>query len=96
MRKLDWTAPALHDLDAINAWLSEEADPFTALRMLKAIRTRSAFLQDFPRGGPPMRDEDSRSLRVTGTPYSLLYRILEDESVQILRVHHARQDWRGA
>jgi len=95
MRKLEWTAPALQDLDAIDAWLSTEADADVAVRMLTAIRRRADFLLDFPSGGPPISDTDSHSLRVRRTPYTLVYRLLGDERIEILRIHHAAQDWRG-
>lgn len=93
MYTLAWTVPALGDLRKIELWLERERNPAFALRTLIMIRQRSRFLENFPRGGRPYQG-DLRVLRIHETPYLLRYRILEaNESVQILRVHHEREDW---
>jgi plasmid stabilization system protein ParE len=93
MFKIDWTDPALDDLREIDAWLEREAGPEYSLRILTTIRFRAKFLKDFPRGGRPHRD-DLRILKVFDTPYLIRYRILpETKAVQVLRVHHEREDW---
>jgi len=89
--QIEWTTPALNDLRGIDMWLSAEADPEWAVRTLGAIRLRSKFLENFPRGGRPHRD-GNRILRVFDTPYLIRYRIVGD-LVQILRVPHEREDW---
>jgi toxin ParE1/3/4 len=89
--RIDWTTPALDDLRHIDAWFTQEADPEWAIRVLGAIRFRSKFLEDFPRGGRPHRD-GQRILRVFETPYLVRYRI-SGNVVQVLRVHHEREDW---
>lgn len=93
MFQIDWTGPALGDLREIDAWLEREASPEFALRTLATIRLRAHFLENFPRSGRPSRD-GLRLLRVFDTPYLIRYRILTDtKSVQILRIHHEREDW---
>lgn len=94
MRRLEWTKPALSDLRAIDDWLSREAAPDVAIRILTAIRIRADFLLEFPRGGPSLSGE-VHSLRVPRLPYVLLYRLKSDAVIEILRVRHVRQDWRG-
>ncbi len=89
--QIEWATPALQDLRGINEWLSSEADPELAIRTLATIRYRSKFLEDFPRGGRPHRD-GQRILRVFDTPYLIRYRVVGD-LVQVLRVHHEREDW---
>lgn len=91
MPVVKWTLPARDDLRAISEWLEREASPEFAVRTLATIRLRSKFLKDFPRGGRPYRDE-TRLLRVLDTPYLIRYRILAGV-VQVLRVHHEREDW---
>ena len=91
MRRIDWSQAALEDLRAINAWLIEQATPEIAFRTLTAIRSRATFLERFPHGGR-RHEGDVRVLPVLRTRYLLLYRI-DDEVVQVLRVHHDRQDW---
>ena len=91
MRKIGWTPPAIADLRRINVWLRENATAAVALRVTIDIRKRARFLEDFPRGGRPV-SATLRLLRVFGTPYLILYRI-EDDGVQVIRVHHEREDW---
>jgi toxin ParE1/3/4 len=89
--RIVWTSPALADVRGIDDWLSKEATRSIALRTLGAIGSRAHFLEDFPRGGRPFGKEQ-RVLRVYDTPYVIRYRII-DEEVQIIRVHHEREDW---
>ena len=91
MPRIVWTLPARDDLREINDWLERETSPALATKILATIRLRSKFLEDFPKGGRPHRD-DTRILRVLGTPYLIRYRI-KDGVVQILRIHHEREDW---
>jgi plasmid stabilization system protein ParE len=93
MFQIEWTGPARNDLRAIDRWLERETSPEFAFHILVTIRTRARFLENFPRGGRPYRD-GLRIFRVSGTPYLLRYRIVaETGMVQILRVHHEREDW---
>lgn len=89
--RIDWTTLALDDVRRIDDWLTREASPALALRTIGAIRFRSKFLEDFPHGGRPL-SKGQRVLRVYDTPYLIRYRIVGD-SVQVLRVHHEREDW---
>ena len=91
MPALNWTAPALADLRAIDHWLEENASPEIALRTLATIRFRAGFLENFPHAGRPL-GESMRALRVRDTPYLLLYRLL-GEQLDVLRIRHEREDW---
>lgn len=91
MRLIEWTASARGDLRGIDGWLEREASPATALATLLAIRERADFLIRFPHGGRPHAD-GTRILRVFRTPYLIRYR-LKGERVEVLRVHHEREDW---
>jgi len=92
MSSLLWSVEARGDLRRIDQWLTVNASGEIATRMLAAIGERSTLLLDFPRAGPLGADND-RTLRVTGTPYILLYRPRET-GIEILRILHNRQDWR--
>lgn len=91
MPTLKWTQPATDDLWAIDAWLEENASGEIALATLAAIRSRAYFLENFPHGGRPIGD-GVRVLRVINTPHLSVYR-LSGDSIDILRVHHEREDW---
>lgn len=93
MRKLEWTRPAVADLRNIETWLDETSAPAVAARTLSAIRNRADFLTNFPHGGPPVFDEDFRSLRIHETPFLFIYRVRPGK-IEILRIHHERENWR--
>lgn len=95
MRQLSWTPQALADLRKINNFLSREASGKIAARMLLAIRQRADILLDFPHAGPAIEDQAFRSLKVLNTPFLIAYRLLP-ASIEILRIHHTAQSWRGA
>ncbi len=92
MTSLKWSVEARADLRRIDNWLTVNASGEIAARMLAAIGERSTLLLDFPLAGP-LGKKDDRSLRVTGTPYILLYRPRK-AGIEILRILNNRQDWR--
>lgn len=86
-----WSPLALDDVRGISHWLERKASPDTALRIVGAIRHRAQFLERFPHGGRPY-GVAQRVLRVFDTPYLIRYRI-KDDVVEVIRVHHEREDW---
>ena len=93
MKRLAWTAPALADLRGIDEWLTAHRDGEFAARTLASVRARARFLEGFPHGGRPILKDDFRILRVSDTPYLIIYRIV-GEQLQLLRIRHEREDWR--
>lgn len=91
MRRVIWSGPARRDLRSVERWLAENRSPDYELRVLQAIHNRCIFLAKTPKGAPALKDE-KRKLIVLGTPYILIYRIVED-GLEILRLFHERQDW---
>ncbi len=92
MSRLFWSVQARADLRRIDKWLSVNASREIATHILAAIGERSTLLLEFPLAAP-VGEENERSLRVTGTPYILLYRPRK-AGIEILRIHHIRQDWK--
>lgn len=86
-----WSGPALADLRNVDAWLTCNASPDTAVRPLAMIRFRAKILEDFPRSGRPYAD-GRRILRVYDTPYVIRYRV-GAQTVEVTRVHHERENW---
>lgn len=89
-----WTPAAAADLRAISDWLTEHSEGDRAVRLLETIRLRADLLSRFPYVGRP-HDRGLRLLRVLGTPYLIVYRPMES-GIQIIRVHHERQNYRDA
>ncbi len=82
------TRPTVSDLERIEAYI-RQANPAaataTVLRLLEALE----ILASFPDAGRPGRVSGTRELVVVGTPYIVPYRV-RDETVEVLRVLHAR------
>jgi toxin ParE1/3/4 len=91
MSELFWTVKARTDLRRLDEWLSTNASSEIAVRTLAQIGERSTQLLDFPNSGPIIK-ASQRSLRVTGTPYILVYRSRKG-GIEILRIPHNRQNW---
>lgn len=92
MKLVEWTDPAEWDLQAIDdywcAYSTERAD-----EILDTIKAAGDFLAGMPEAGPALEGREVRKWRVARTNYLLIYRLARDE-VQILRVHHALENWR--
>ena len=58
----------------------------------EAIRDHVLQLIDYPLSGRSGRVRNTRELVVTGLPYIVAYRVI-DESVLILRVLHTARQW---
>jgi plasmid stabilization system protein ParE len=92
MKALLWSIPAEADLAGIDDyWFGLDRDQ--ADRLLDRIEQAAERLRFLPEGGPIIGNDTTRKWRVAGAPYILLYRVRSD-AIEILRVHHARQDWR--
>lgn len=91
MTKVLLSRQAETDLDEIWDYL-ESRNPHAALRLLAEINGMFELIANFPRIG---REHDE----LDGTPrifpvrrYLIVYEIIEDVGVQILRVYHASRD----
>ena len=93
MPELRWTSLARRDLRRIDTYLTTEASPEVAERILVTILDKADLLRRFPEAGPIVSVSDFRSLRIGGTPYLLAYRVTP-RGVDILRLSHERQNWR--
>ncbi|MBK7161728.1 MAG: type II toxin-antitoxin system RelE/ParE family toxin [Sphingomonadales bacterium] len=91
MQEIIWSGPALEDLRRISAWLMDNADGETAVRILAMIRAACVGLENFPSRGP-MLVQGTRKFRVAGTRYLILYRA-EPSRLIVTRVFHARENW---
>jgi len=86
-----WTIAARQDLAAIDDHYAE-LSPDHADRVGRAALAAARFLADRPEAGPRITAR-FRKWRVAQTDYVLLYRPVPD-GVEILRMHHVRQNWR--
>jgi plasmid stabilization system protein ParE len=92
MRRVVWTPLANGDLEAIDDYLADYSIE-SAEEVATKIETAASFLLEVPHAGTPFDSQKARKWRVAGTPYLLVYRPVADD-IEVLRVYHARQNWR--
>jgi len=89
--RVRWTAPALHDLEAIGDYI-ERDNPAGADQAIARIFECADLLAVQPNLGRPGRVPGTRELVVSDTPFIAPYRVLED-TVEILAVFHGARRW---
>jgi toxin ParE1/3/4 len=91
--RIEWTQPALADFIDIQEYI-EEMDVHAAQVIGQRIWDASQQLSGQPKMGRIGYVEGTREWVVQKTPAILVYRI-EAESIEILHVHHDRQNWQN-
>ena len=89
--ELVWRIEALQDLDQIRVFIGEN-DPAAAKRVPERIRATPRCLIAHPMSGRAGRLPDTREIIVTGLPYVLAYRIVENQ-VEMVAVRHTSRRW---
>lgn len=86
-----WTVGAEANLlDAIEFVAAD--NPNAAHRIAAEIRSKAELLTWSPGIGKSGRVPDTRELVVGGTPYVVIYRVVQN-AVEILRILHTAQRW---
>jgi addiction module RelE/StbE family toxin len=86
--KLVFSPLSLRQLHEIQAYIAYDS-PNAAARVVTRIRQSIEILADFPKLGRVWEDGPTRVLTVSGLPYRIHYRVLEEaEVVEILLVMH--------
>lgn len=93
MRRVRWVEQAQADLVRITDYYAAAAPDFTE-SLLDRIEALAGLLASYPEIGAALSGTGVRKVSVRGTRYLLFYRVTPD-AIEILRVYHARQDWRG-
>lgn len=91
MNTAEWTREAQADLAALDDEFSQ-LGPDYAYRVGRAALAAGRFLAEYPQAGPIL-DGSVRKWLVQRTDYVLLYRPIAN-GVEILRLQHAKRDWR--
>ncbi len=89
--KLKWTKRALEQLKTAHDYIAEE-NPVVAQAVAQRIWDATELLLTQPEIGRQGRITGTREWVIKKTPYLLAY-VVEDDSVQILRVIHSKQRW---
>lgn len=93
MRGVRWADQALKDLVRIYDFYGSSAPHFPPA-LLDRIDRLVPLLLAFPNIAAPIEGVSFRKIRIKGTDFVLFYRPI-DEGIEIARLFHARQDWRG-
>ena len=94
---LQWTDPAALDLDKIEEHISEENSPTIAVDVvLRIIETVETVLSTHPRAGRIGRVSGTREFVVEGVPFTVIYRQVGSDQLQVIRVLHDAQQWPSA
>lgn len=89
--QIKWLRQALQNLEDEAEYIASD-DAQAATRIVQSIEEATALLKDNPGLGRAGRVPGTRELVVSNTPYIVPYRV-RDQSVEILRVFHARRRW---
>ena len=85
-----WAPQAIEDIARIIVYIGAE-NPVAAIRVVRELLVAGDSLAVFPRRGRPSSLPGLRELAVI-RPYVIVYRLLADDAVDILRIWHAAQD----
>lgn len=89
MRTIHWTSRAQSDLAAIFAFTEADSPHFADVIVRRLIHAVDR-LQDFPQSGRAVPEYSDPAIReVINAPYRVVYRIVDEETLHVLTVHHA-------
>ena len=91
MRRLLWTEQARSDLAAIQAFISQDSPHYAQVVVRQLIAATDQLLV-FPESGravPEFADPDVRE--AVRRPYRIVYRLVGNDALHILTVHHGSQ-----
>ena len=92
MVQLNWTFQAKDDLKSITEYISKDSEKYAQLQIFR-LRQRTKILTSQVYSGkivPEMENQHIREL-IEGN-YRIIYKILNDQRVDILTVHHTSRD----
>jgi toxin ParE1/3/4 len=91
MRTTIWSDAALQDFASIDDWYADRNVEFANRVAIAAVQA-ARRLAEYPQIGEDIGN-GMRKWAVTGSDYRLIYRV-DAHAIQILRIRHAREDWR--
>jgi toxin ParE1/3/4 len=90
--RIRWTEPAFADLSSICDYLQEHEGRPLARTVSQTVYRAAQSLSKFPMKGRTGREPGTRELVLRRYPYVVVYKVQSD-SVHILRILHASQQW---
>jgi toxin ParE1/3/4 len=89
MARLNWTDQSIEDLINIADFIANDSVKYSVIQ-LKRIRERAKLLRKHPLLGRVVPETNNESIRelILGS-YRIIYRIISEERIDILTVHHS-------
>lgn len=94
MVRINWTLQAKYDLKAIAEYISKDSKVYAKRQVLK-IRNRTGILKSQIYSGrevPELKNENIKE--VFEGNYRIIYKIVTENSIDILTIHHSARDLR--
>lgn len=89
--KVDWTEPAIQDLESIRTYIAKDAE-YYAIRFVEKVIEAIDGLQDLPLRGRLVSEAEEENIReLLFQNYRIIYRV-EAESISILTIIHGSRD----
>ena len=93
MRVIHWTPRARADLAAIRAFISQDSPHYAGIVISRLIAATDR-LTIFPESGRAVPEFENPVVReVVLRPYRIVYRLVGDDQIHILTVHHGSQSF---
>jgi plasmid stabilization system protein ParE len=92
LKRIRWTPIAFDDLRAISVYIERQRSLATANKVSRGIHDAIQTLRRFPERGKIGIEHGTRELVVPGLPYTVTYRLVRSEAIEILRIWHGAQE----
>lgn len=94
MVQVNWTFQAKNDLKGIADYISKDSKLY-AKRQVSKIRNRTDILKSLNYSGRIVPEIQNESIReILEGNYRIIYRVVNEERIDILTVHHVARDLR--
>lgn len=92
MVRINWTVQSRNDLKDIAEFIAKDSKRYAKLQLVK-IRRRTQLLKSHPLAGKKVGEYEMDTIRelIEGR-YRIIYKIVTQDRVDILTVHHSSRD----
>jgi len=92
MVRINWTFQAKDDLKDIAEYISKDSKRYAKLQVTR-LKTRTRVLKTQTRSGKIVSEINRENIRelIEGS-YRIIYKIVEDNQIDILTIHHSARD----
>lgn len=89
MVQVRWTKLALEDLRGIYIYISNDSVKYAKIQILR-IKEKAKILRDYPLFGKPVAEFPHSPYReIIQGRYRIIYKIIDDNRIDILTIHHS-------